>query len=239
MNSEETVRETKGVIGHLGGAWMTDQATLELGRELGYRNWAFYTGGRGGVLGQVHPDVVRAAFGFFPAGRIERSWANASSVAAPAETAARYAECCADWGRRNLTGRGGLDEFCELAGRLVDGADVAGLPLFAGWRGLPRPDDAPARGALLLHLLREHRGGGHIAAVLACGLTPLEAVLSGPGGEENASFFGWEAPYPDTAHLADRRRQAESLTDEIAARAYGVLTDEERKELTRIVVEWK
>jgi hypothetical protein len=238
VTSEETVRAIKGVINHLGGAFMTAPATLERGRVLGYQGWAFYTGGRGGVLGDVHSDVVQAAFFFFPAWRIHRAWANARSVAPPEQTTAAYAECCAAWGREQLAGKPGLAGFCELAERVVDSADVAGMPLFAGWRAVPRPEDPPARAALLLQALREHRGGAHSAAVLAGGLTPLEAILAGPG-PENASFFGWEEPYPDTAHLAELRRRAETATDEIAARAYRVLTDEERKELARNVVEWE
>ena len=52
-----------------------------------------------------------------------------------------------------------MPELVALVERVVDSAEAAALPLFAGWRALPRPDDAAGRLGLLLNVLREHRGG--------------------------------------------------------------------------------
>lgn len=236
MTPLETVRAVKVVVASLGGAFMTDPVTTERGRELGYRSWSFYAAGRGGVLGEVDADVVTAAFAFFPPERLRLWWEGGLTVATPAAAAAAYADCCAAWGRRHLGAGTELDQFCSLAERVVDSADVAGMPLFAGWRAHPRPSDSPARTAHLLHLLREQRGGAHIAAVLAAGLTPLQAVLSSDGGEKNASFFGWPEPYPDPTAIRERRSAVEEATDAVLAPAYAVLDEGERKEFHRLAV---
>ncbi len=49
-----------------------------------------------------------------------------------------------------------------------------------------------------MQILREWRGGLHLVATTAVGLSPLEAILTneGPG---QAKFFGWSEPFPDFA----------------------------------------
>jgi hypothetical protein len=115
-------------------------------------------------------------------------------------------------------------------------ADAAGMPLFAAWRAMPVPERAPgARAAVLLHLLREHRGGAHIQAVRASALSPLEAIVAGPDGESGATAFGWQPPYPSFAPLLRRRAWAEALTDRIAGQAYRALEPDERRELVDLL----
>jgi hypothetical protein len=179
--------------------------------------------------------VVRAVFAFFPQRSIDKGWAAALAAMPPADSVREYAACCHEWGRKHLGGVDGLDRLAELLERVVDGADPAGLPLFAGWRALPRPDDAPARVAQLCMTLREHRGGLHVVAVLAAGLTPLQAVVSGPYGAANAKFFGWPEPWPDPAAYADRWQSAEARTNELAAAVYEPLSSDEREQLVRLV----
>jgi hypothetical protein len=114
--------------------------------------------------------------------------------------------------------------------------DVAGLPLFAGWRALPVPTDPPARCAQAMQLLREHRGACHGVALVARGMSPLMAVLSNQGGERNAEEYGWRPPFP-TVTSADRalRTGVEKLTDELVAPAYAALDDPERVELVSLL----
>ena len=74
--------------------------------------------------------------------------------------------------------------------------------VFAGWRAQPQPDDVNARVALTMHVLRELRGGAHIIAVNACGITPLDAVLASPAppprsGPVWAEHLGWSGPFAD------------------------------------------
>ncbi|MGH3327270.1 MAG: helix-turn-helix domain-containing protein, partial [Streptomycetales bacterium] len=100
------------------------------------------------------------------------------------------------------------------------------------------PGDAAARAAHHAFVLREHRGGLHVLAVLASGLTPLEATLAGPGGPEEATAHRWPEPYPAVGvELRDRHARAERLTDRLAAPAYEVLGEAEGHELVRLARE--
>jgi hypothetical protein len=161
----------------------------------------------------------------------------AGRAVAPVDHAVRaYSATAATWGRNRLTGADGLGRLADLLQRVVAAADPAGLPLFAGWRAVPVDDDPPARVVQLAHVLREHRGGAHLVAVLATGLTPLEAVLAGPGGAGNAAFFDWPKPYPDVDDaLRTRWAAAEALTDVLVAPAYATLTDDEAGELSALL----
>jgi hypothetical protein len=222
----------------LGGGYMISPEARDAGKAAGFRGWQFYMCGRGGVLGDVDADVVTAALGFFPAERVRTAWESGRAVAAPEQAARTYAEVAAAWGRNRLGDAPDLDRLGVLLERVVDAADPAGLPLFAGWRAVPRADDAPARVIQLAQVLREHRGGAHVVAVLSSGLTPLQAVLAGGGGEGNAAFFGWPEPYAAVADgLRARRDAAEALTDEIVAPAYAALDEGETAELERLLTD--
>jgi hypothetical protein len=183
----------------------------------------------------VDADVVTAAFGFYPADTVRVGWEAAWMTTDPARAAARYTQACHEWGRARLQGFTGAARLAELAGTVAATADVAGLPLFAAWRAVPLPLDAPARAAQALHVLREHRGGLHLVAVVAAGLTPLQAILAGPGGAANAGYFGWTGPYQDVAFLAAERVGAEVATDLLADRAYLVLDTAEQAELADLL----
>jgi hypothetical protein len=234
VGGEQTATAARAAVLDVGGGFMTSREVRDAGADAGFRGWQFYLAGRCGVLGPVPPDVVRAALGFFPAATVTRGWETAMGILAPAEAAERYAAACAGWGRRRLAGlpEPQAQRLADLLETVADSADPAGLPLFAGWRSRPRPPDARARVAHLAQVLREHRGGAHLAAVLACGLTPLQAVLAGAKGAANARFFGWPEPYdppPDIVRAAHAR--AEALTDAIAGRAYDALPGDEQAEL--------
>ena len=223
-------------VNQLGAAFMMDKATRDRGKaELGLRGRPLYHLGRGGALGDVPADVVIAAFAFFPPEVVRTHWDDGRRTVAPLDAALLYARCCADWGREHLAGVPDLDRTVALVERVVDGAEPAGLPLFVGWRLLPRPDDAPGRLALLLNVLREHRGAVHVAAVAAVGLDPLAAVVAGRYGPDNARFFEWPEPYPDPARHKARWDAAEDLTAAAAARPYDALTAAERAELVALV----
>jgi hypothetical protein len=196
--------------------------------------WTSYFAGRAGLLGPVDADVVTAAIAFYPADVVRVGWEAAlATVPDIRASGLRYAQACHEWGRARLAGVEGLGRLADLALTVARQADVAGLPLLAAWRALPLPSDDAARVAHALELLREHRGGLHVAAVLSGGLTPLQAILSGPGGEANASFFGWTGPFEDPEPYRALRAEIEVVTEAAAARAYEVLDDAELAELAR------
>ncbi len=133
---------------------------------------------------------------------------------------------------------GRLADLLQQAADSVEEATDLVAPLFFGWRSQPRPEvgDDLARVALAAHVLREHRMAVHAVAVLEGGLTPLEAILSGVGGEPNAAFFGWPPPYADVSHLAAARTAAEGRTDELAEAPFEGLSDDEADELVALLV---
>lgn len=231
-----TAAAVKQSVVALGGGFMTSTEAKNDGRAAGFRGWQYYTLGRGGALGDVEPDVVAAALGFFPADVVRSNWESARSVLSPAAGLTAYVGTARTWGRNRLEGLPGAARLAELLQRVAEAAPVAAVPLFAGWRSVALPEDAPARVAQLAQVLREHRGGLHLLAVLACGLNPLEAILAGPLGRPNATFFGWVEPFPEVGEEhRERWARADTLTDELAAPAYAVLTADEAAELERLL----
>jgi hypothetical protein len=234
MTPLETVAATKQTVGKAGGAFMLHPATMARGEALGLQAFPFYYFGRCGVLGDADPDIVPTITVFFPPSLVAKSWRKGRALLSPADASEAYAEACREWGRSHLSAAEGLPRLCTLAERVVAAAEPTGIPLFAGWRALPLPDDDAGRASQLLNVLREHRGGLHALAVRACGLTPLEAVIAN-GGEDNARFFGWPEPYPvPDEEILERLERAELLTDDLAAVAYEALDAAQREELVEL-----
>jgi hypothetical protein len=141
-----------------------------------------------------------------------------AAVAGATGAAARMNEAHSLWGRKYFAGVDGLADIVAVTEELVDGLEGSGIPLFVGWRAAPRDDDPAGRAAQLMQILREWRGGIHLAATTAAGLSPLEAILTNEG-QGQAKFFGWSEPFADCADLAAKHEQAESMTDEVSAAA--------------------
>jgi hypothetical protein len=234
----ETAAAAKPVVAGLGGAFMISSEARAAGKEGGYRGWALYMAGRGGVLGPAPAEVVEAAFGFHAPELVQWGWTAGLAVRPVAETVARYVDVCRDWGRRHYSEMDGVERLAELLAQVVDAADPLGWPLYAGWRCVELPADAPARVAQLLHVLREHRGSAHLSALRVAHLSPLEAILAGPGGPGNAAFLGWAEPYPMIDEgIRARRARAEELTDELVGPAYQVLSADESRELVTLLAQ--
>nr|WP_256673825.1 hypothetical protein [Nocardia cyriacigeorgica] len=226
-------------IQQLGGGFMFSREAKEYAAETGVEEFfGPYTRGRGGVLGDTDADVVTAAFGFFPRHSIRKAW---ESVPMPAAKAAeRYARVCQEFGRRKLVGFEEAGRLAELLETVAAAADPAGIPLFAGWRAMPLPDDAPARVLQLTHVLRELRGGLHLIAVRASGLTPQQAVpISGSpinDGPNQARWYGWPEPFEEiTDDVRERWKQAEAVTDTLIDPAFAVLGEADTAELVTLL----
>ena len=128
----------------------------------------------------------------------------------------------------------------ELGRAIADAADASLGPVFAGWRAQPQPDDVNARVALTIHVLRELRGGAHIIAVNACGITPLQAVLASPAppprsGPVWAEHLGWSGPFSDAAAAREPRAEAERLTSKIIAPIYASIGESALDEFAELV----
>ena len=192
--------------------------------------------GRGGVLGDTTGDVVAAAFFFWNPAQTRTQWASARSVMAPTEAAAIWADVCHAYGEANLPEFEGYARLNELMTTVCAAASPAGASLFAGWRDLPLPgaEQPKALAQHLLNSLRELRGGLHGGAVLAAGLSPLEAVAF--NSPYMAPIFGWNADsLPDGDAFKERWKSAESGTDAAMGTVLSVLTEAERAEFVDLL----
>jgi hypothetical protein len=172
--------------------------------EWGWSNpFAFYFAGRGGMLGDVDADVVTSAFGWFAPSAVHAMYSEGVDVAGATAAAARMAEAHGMWGEKHYSDVEGLDEIIAVTEELVDGLEGSAIPLFVGWRNAAPSKSSPGRAAQLMQVLREWRGGNHLVATTAVGLSPLEAILTneGPG---QAKFFGWPEPFPDFTTIKPR-----------------------------------
>jgi hypothetical protein len=179
--------------------YFADEARTAFG-AAGLRGfWAGYFAGRAAPLGAVGPEVVTATFGSFApafvARRVPEVWTTSSPAGA---LAARLAGVDAAV-QRALPGWADSAEAAEaatLAGRAAAAVDLPGRPLAAANAGLPVPAEPHLALWQALTTLREHRGDGHLAALLQRELLGLPAlVLTAAAGTTPAEWLqkarGW------------------------------------------------
>ncbi|MCT2548270.1 MULTISPECIES: SCO6745 family protein [Streptomyces] len=158
----------------------------DLGKELGELGIddpnAAYFAARSAAMGAVGPGTVTATFYNFNHDLVARHLPAVWSVAAPqAVLDARLR--AADTTLRRLLGEEiiaspELAEAAELALRAAEGCTRHARPLYAAHADLPVPEEPHLAYWHAGTLLREHRGDGHLAALLTAGLDPLEALVS-------------------------------------------------------------
>ncbi|MFF1839575.1 hypothetical protein ACFVXE_36215 [Streptomyces sp. NPDC058231] len=154
----------------------------ELG-ELGIDDpKAVYFASRGAALGAVGPGTVTASFYNFNHELVARHLPAVWSVASPqAVLDARLR--AVDTTLRRLLGPEIIDspelaEAAELALRAAEACTRHARPLYAAHADLPVPELPHLAYWHAATLLREHRGDGHLAALVAAGLDPVEALVS-------------------------------------------------------------
>jgi hypothetical protein len=236
VTPELAAAATKWPLYELETAWSTCPKTSRRARVLELSGWAFYVAGRGGVLGDsVRPDTVAAAIGVVNPDAVRAGWEAASKVGPAVVAVNRLAEC-ARWGDEHLGDVSEIGRLVALAERVVIGADAMAMPLFAATRSMPVPAGGPgARASVLAHLMEELRSSALLLAGRSCGLTPVEMLIAGPDGEEEALTFGWQPPFPARTPLMRRFLFAEALADRIAGQAFATLTVAERMDLVRML----
>lgn len=219
------VRSTSEPIHDIGTAIYLSPDVFAWAAEWGWSNpFAFYFAGRGGMLGDVGPDVVHAALGWFAASAVRAMYSEGVGVAGARGAAARMAEAHSKWGDSHYAGVEGLDDIAAVSEEVVGRLEGSAIPLFAGWRDAPRSETAAGRAAQLMQMLREWRGGLHLVATTAVGLSPLEAILTNEG-EGQAKLFGWPEPFPDVASLKAKHDQAEEITNQLCAASLAQAVD--------------
>ncbi|GAA2963911.1 SCO6745 family protein [Streptomyces enissocaesilis] len=143
---------------------------------------AAYFAGRGAAMGAVGAGVITATFYNFNHDLVARHVPEVWRTASP-ETVLAARLRAADSTLRRLLGAEavGSDEMAEAAGLALRAAEACtrhARPLYAAHADLPVPDQPHLAYWHAATLLREHRGDGHLTALLAAGLDPLEALVS-------------------------------------------------------------
>ena len=178
--------------------------------------WMGYFAARAAPLGAVGPAVVASTFFNFRPSMVERAIPDAWGFASPAEVLRARSEGAAAALRRILPSVD--DEAAVLAPLLetvVDGAGGAGRTLFAANRALPPTGDPVEALWQGCTSLREHRGDGHVAALVDAGFDGCEALVSmaAAQGVDGALFFdsrGWSGAEWEAAR---HRLEARGLVD--------------------------
>jgi hypothetical protein len=221
------------LVDEVESAWSTDRQTLHRARELRLSAWAFVVAGRGGVLGDdADPETVAAALGLIAPDALRAGWEAAGRVGPATVAAARLDECAA-WGRQRLPEV--VDaRLVDLLDRVVTDADATAMPVFAGARQFMKKmtlDSDGARVAVALHALSEFRAAALLLAGRAVGLEPVELLIAGPEGEQEALTYGWTPPFPSRLSVLRRYALAAALADRMTGRALAGLAAAERAEL--------
>jgi hypothetical protein len=225
---------------------------------LGFTNyWDTYFAGRAAPLGLVPAEVVDALFYNFAPGEVARHIPQVWRTTTPEAAIAARRSGCAKALRRILGAHVDSPTFARAAELLVKAATSApleGRPMYAALRALPTPDDVVARLFHAAALLREHRGDGHIAALMIEGVGGLEAhVLLAldmgmaaerfgrihhlPGaqiaavidGMRDRGLIGEDGGLSDAGRAVKQR--VEARTDDLAAKPYESLAPDELDEL--------
>lgn len=139
--------------------------------------WMGYVAGRVAPLGPVDASTGHALFFAFSRRRIARALPDAWAFSSPADVVSARLAAGAAILRRALPD---LDPspLTELLESAIEGCSFEGRALAAGWSSVPRPEDPVARLWLAATVLREHRGDGHVMAVIHHGLSGLEAGIT-------------------------------------------------------------
>ncbi|MCU1400071.1 MAG: hypothetical protein JWN62_3180 [Acidimicrobiales bacterium] len=225
---------------------------------LGFTNyWDTYFAGRAAPLGLVPAEVVDALFYNFAPGEVARHIPKVWRSTTPELAIAARQVGCVNALKRILGDHVDSAAFAratELLTKAATAAPVAGRPMYAALRALPIPDDVVARLFHAASLLREHRGDGHIAALVVEGVGGLEAhVLLALAMDMPAAKFGriHHLPAAQLAAVIDGMRdrgligddgwlsepgravkhRIEALTDDLAATPYESLEPGELDEL--------
>ncbi len=170
-------------------------------RGVGLRGfWRGYFAGRAAPLGPVPAATVWATFfGFHPA-FVARAIPGVWDVATPQVAIDARLAGASDALQRLFpvaNDREALHRAAELAREALDGVDAPDRPLYAANATLPWPEDPAARLWHATTLLREHRGDGHVHALVAAGFDPCESHITQVASARTSldhikPYRGWE-----------------------------------------------
>jgi hypothetical protein len=224
-----------------------------------------YFGCRAAPMGAVSAATVTATFHNFHPAMVERAVPDVWKYATP-EQLIEVRLAGVDAALRRIVGPDvGSDPDVRAAAEIaieaaseVRGTEVSGRPLAAANAALSFPEAPHLALWHALTVLREHRGDGHVALLVAGGIGPVEAhILSIASGRSSAELIrtarkwsddDWEAGVESlaqrgwlrrdwtlTPHGAAVRETLEEDTDRLAAGPFRALGADRTEELTRLL----
>lgn len=214
-------------------------------------------------MGAVGANVAIAVFNNFNPDFVRRVIPSAWDHAAPDRILRAHADAVSGPLARALATMpaGALEEYASLARRAAVAAssDIGGRALFAGFSELPWPEEEHLVAWHAAKLLREHRGDGHVALLVAHELSGIEALVVheafgglAPGLLRRSR--GWNRGQwaeavdglrtrewltgDDTLTLTDegrrRRQEIEDGTNQLAASAFAGIGDDGLRHLVNL-----
>ncbi|MEU3918430.1 hypothetical protein [Streptomyces sp. NPDC029004] len=229
-----------------------------LGYETAER-WPSYFPLRSAPLGAPEARQVASAFYSFSPHKVAEHIPAAWDIAAPDEVLAARIRGIDRAYRTILGDRVDSPELAEaaaLARRAAEAVNTAGRPLAAANAALAWPGEPHLVLWQAATILREHRGDGHLTALLTAGLDPVESLVSfaavGAASEKTFRSRGWSEEEWEAARerlvargLLDAdgvtgagralRAEVERHTDELAAAPWAALGDEGRDRLADLL----
>lgn len=221
--------------------------------------WRGYFAGRAAPLGAVGPGPVYAAFFGFHRSMVERALPDVWRRADPA-TVLRARLDGARAALAAVLGETADDAVAEAAGLLREAAtnvEVAGRTLAAANADLPWPDEPLGVLWQAATVLREHRGDGHVAALLVNGLGGAESIAWRAAVDSDRAVLQpsrgwsddeWEAATKQliergwlaadgtaTATAVTARNEIERVTDGLAHGPWQVLGSVRTAQLARLL----
>jgi hypothetical protein len=233
--------------------WLSAEGQANLAAQGITERFAGYCATRAAPMGAVAPEVVAAAFYNCRPEVVIRNTAVAWATSTPEQAIAGELDA-ADRSLRAVVRAMPAEDVKELADLLREAAEhaaarVEGCPLAAGVAAMAFPGEPHLVVWHAHHLLREHRGDGHVANLLVAGLSGVEALvidcarMGFPPAHMRAGRFWPEASWTEAAdalrargwldadeQLTDRGREGreriEQQTDDFAGVAFRTLGDE-------------
>ncbi|MEO3760639.1 hypothetical protein ABGB19_20430 [Mycobacterium sp. B14F4] len=230
---------------------------------LGMHGLTPYFAVRSAPMGAVTAEVVAATFYNFNPDLVSRSIPHAWTLASPHEVTALRYEIVEEVVPRILGAElarspelARATEVLRRAAESIPNGD--GRPLYAGHAGLPWPETTPGRLWHAVTLLREYRGDGHTAALIANDLNGLQALIShtiaGIGFSEQfaRALRGWsDEQWADgleslrsrgligadgtlTESGAQVRSRVEDLTDDLGYAPWSKVSDDDAQEVAAV-----
>jgi hypothetical protein len=235
------------VIGRLAALGLTDRM-------------ASYLAERAAPMGAVSAPVVTATFYGFSPRLVARHVPAVWDVAAPAAVL----DAALDGMRELLIDvlaplEAELGRAAALLRPIAETHEVAGRPLAAAWAGVAWTDEPAVDLWLAVTRIRESRGDGHVATLVAEGIGPLASHLltTGDGASQRAGLAvlrGWQEDEVEAEAAALRQRglldvegrrtddarllrqHIEALTDQRSSQAWGMAGPETVREVAELAL---